>query len=190
MSEITVATLDARGLGPHLDAIELLYRLAFAEDRATGRRFRERLADEARSFRGFRFLLARDGAEPVGFIYGYRLDPANWWPQMILPSLREAGQEHWLDECFELVEFAVDPARQGEGIGGRLYDDLFATVTEPRALLGTDPPPSTAHHLYRKRGWVTILDNWRITPDDPETHIVMGLDRAGAGEPNTTSGSP
>jgi GNAT superfamily N-acetyltransferase len=76
-----------------------------------------------------------------------------------------------------LVEFAVDPGHQGQGIGRRLYDALFAGVTEPRALLGTDPPPTPAHTLYSRRGWVTILDDWHITPDDPEAHIVMGLDR-------------
>ncbi len=177
MTSVTVVNLDAESLVECLDAVELLYRLAFAEDRSTSARFRQRLVEEARMFPGFRFLLAQDGTEPVGFIYGYHLQPDNWWPQMILPALRAAGQEDWLDDCFELVEFAVAPDRQGEGIGSQLYDALFATVEEPRALLGTDPPPTAAHRLYTKRGWITVLDNWRMTPDDPETHIVMGLDR-------------
>jgi hypothetical protein len=75
------------------------------------------------------------------------------------------------------VEFAVEPLQQGRGIGSQLYDALFAGVVEPRALLGTDPPPTAAHTLYTNRGWVTVLDDWHITPDDPEAHIVMGLDR-------------
>lgn len=182
MTDISLAALDATTLEPHLDAIEVLYRLAFEEDRATSARFRRRLVEEAGTFPGFRFLLALDGEEPAGFIYGYHLQPENWWPQMILPSLRAVGQEHWLEDCFELVEFAVEPGRQGGGIGGRLYDKLFAEVSEPRALLGTDPPPTVAHHFYTKRGWITILEDWHITPDDPETHIVMALDRTARDE--------
>ena len=179
MTGIAVEEIDANGLPPLLDTIEVIYRLAFNEDRATSARFRQRLVREAEPFPGFQFRGAFDGADLVGFIYGYHLQIANWWPQMILPALRAVGQDHWLDDCFELVEFAVDPARQGEGIGRRLYDALFAKVTEPRALLGTDPPPTAAHRLYSGRGWITILDDWHITPEDPETHIIMALDRSG-----------
>ncbi len=179
---ITIERIAADAIDAQLGTIELIYRLAFKEDRATSGRFRQRLAEEARSFPGFQFHAALDGEELVGFIYGYHLQRTNWWPQMILPALREAGQDHWLDDCFELVEFAVDPARQGTGIGSRLYDALLAGVTEPRALLGTDPPPTAAHSLYRKRGWITILDDWHITPDDPDTHIIMALDRTRRGE--------
>ncbi len=175
---VTIERIAAERVRDHLDQVELIYRLAFHEDRTTSARFRNRLISEAATFPGFQFHAAYDGDDLIGFIYGYHLQPTNWWPEMILPSLREAGQEHWLDDCFELVEFAVDPSRQGSGVGGRLYDTLFAEVTEPRAMLGTDPPPTVAHTLYTRRGWITILDDWHITPDDPEAHIVMALDRS------------
>jgi GNAT superfamily N-acetyltransferase len=174
---ISIQQLDAAEAKSHGDAVERIYRLAFAEDRATSARFRQRLERESATFPGFRFHAALENETVVGFIYGYRLQRSNWWPQMILPALTAAGQDHWLDDCFELVEFAVAPDLQGKGIGGRLYDALFAGVSEPRALLGTDPPPTPAHMLYSRRGWVTILDDWHITPDDPEAHIVMALDR-------------
>jgi GNAT superfamily N-acetyltransferase len=174
---VTIEQLDGADVKSHGDAIELVYRLAFAEDRATSARFRQRLEREAATFPGFTFHAALNDDALVGFIYGYHLQQSNWWPQMILPALTAAGQAHWLDDSFELVEFAVTPDLQGQSIGGRLYDALFANVSEPRALLGTDPPPTPAHTLYSRRGWVTILDDWHIRPDDPEAHIVMALDR-------------
>jgi GNAT superfamily N-acetyltransferase len=176
---VSIEQLDAPDVKSHGDSIELIYRLAFAEDRATSARFRQRLDREAATFPGFRFHAAFDNGELVGFIYGYHLQRSNWWPRMILPALAAAGQDHWLENCFELVEFAVDPDRQGQGIGSRLYDALFSGVTQPRALLGTDPPPTPAHTLYTRQGWVTILDDWHISPNDPEAHIVMALDRTG-----------
>jgi GNAT superfamily N-acetyltransferase len=176
---VTIERLGADEVTLHGDAIELVYRFAFAEDRATSARFRQRLDREAATFPGFQFHAAFDDGEVVGFIYGYRLQRSNWWPQMILPALTAAAQDHWLDDCFELVEFAVVPHHQGRGIGSRLYDALFAGVLEPRALLGTDPPPSTAHTFYSRRGWIPILTDWRRSPGDPDAHLVMGLDRTG-----------
>jgi GNAT superfamily N-acetyltransferase len=174
---VTVRSLLVEDLADHLDAVERVYALAFDEDAATSRRFRNRLATEARSMPGFQFNLASEQDEAVGFIYGYQLQLSDWWAHLIRPAMAEANVAYWLDDAFELVEFAVVPNRQGRGIGAALYDALFANVTEPRALLGTDPPPTPAYRFYARRGWQVLLPDWRHSPDDADSLIVMGLDR-------------
>lgn len=172
----SVHRLPPDSLAPYLDDIERIYRQAFAANGATSRRFRQRLVQESQTLAGFRFFLAEDEHGVAGFIYGYHLEPTNWWPTMIRPVMLVAGLDDWLDDAFELVEFAVDPERQQQGTGGRLYAALIATVTEPRVLLGTDPPPTIAHHFYTHRGWTTLIPEWRHSPDDADYHLIMGLD--------------
>lgn len=173
---VAVTPLSTDELVDQLDGIERVYALAFEEDEVTTRRFRNRLVTEARTMPGFRFHAALRSNEVMGFIYGYHLQATSWWPQLIRPSMEAHGVAHWLDDAFELVEFAVLPNQQGTGIGRALYEALFADVTEPRALLGTDSPPTPAHRFYTRRGWQVLVPDWRHSPDDEDTLIIMGTD--------------
>jgi hypothetical protein len=108
-----------------LDDLVGVYREAFAappyyEDEASAERFRESVVEHA-SREGFRCVVANDD-KLVGFAYGYAGWAGSWWYERVSDALSEQQVGRWLEDYFELVELAVLPDRQGEGIGGTLHD--------------------------------------------------------------------
>jgi GNAT superfamily N-acetyltransferase len=83
--------------------------------------------------------------------------------------------ETWIDEAFELVEFAVLPAYHGKGIGGKLHDFALDGLPHRRAVLSTVQSETNALQLYRKRGWRILLDNFYF-PSVAKPYLIMGLD--------------
>ena len=115
---------------------------------------------------GFRCMAAwdPDPTRLAGFAYGYSSAPGQWWHELVKSTLQSRlGQEQasfWLGDTFELVELAVRPAWQGQGIGGRLHDLLLEGLPHRTALLSTLKAETSALHLYHKRGWVTLIDEF------------------------------
>ncbi len=112
--------------------------------------------------------------KPVGFAYGYTSRPDTWWRQQLAEKMSRETAAAWLADCFEFVELAVIPERQGLGTGGRLHDALLAGLGQQTAVLSTIQGETNALHLYRKRGWVSLLDNFRFE-GAPEAYLIMGL---------------
>jgi GNAT superfamily N-acetyltransferase len=111
----------------------------------------------------------------VGFAYGYACIPERWWHQQVRPGLPEQIAETWLKDSFNFVEIAVDPHFQGQGIGGRLHDGLLAGLPYARAVLSTLQAETTAHHLYRQRGWVVLREDFFFSGVD-RRYQIMGLE--------------
>jgi ribosomal protein S18 acetylase RimI-like enzyme len=109
----------------------------------------------------------------LGFAYGYTTAPGQWWYDTISPALTEQQAHHWLAYSFELVELAVLPDWHGQGIGGRLHDTLLASLPHRTAVLSTAQEETAALHLYRKRGWHTLVPHFRF-PGHPAPFILMG----------------
>jgi ribosomal protein S18 acetylase RimI-like enzyme len=126
---------------------------------------------------GFRGLIARDlaSATIVGFAYGYSCLPGQWWHDTIASALPTELSEQWLTDSFELVELAVRPSAHGRGIGGRLHDQLLQGLPQATALLSVVQAATPAMHLYRQRGWVTLLSDF-FYPGSNKASSVMGLD--------------
>ena len=124
---------------------------------------------------GFRCLLARDSArdEVVGFAFGHTLLPGNGWWDNVPPAMTKATRERWLADCWVLVEFAVLPRWQGQGIGGRLHDAALAGLPHATAILSTPQMDTNALALYRKRGWVTLLSDF-FFPDVFTPFLILG----------------
>lgn len=110
----------------------------------------------------------------VGFAYGYTSRPDTWWRRQLVEKMSRETTAEWLADCFEFVELAVIPERQGKGTGGRLHDALLAGLDRRTAVLSTIQGETNALHLYRKRGWVPLLDNFRFE-GAPEAYLIMGL---------------
>lgn len=172
--ELTDDALDR-----YRDPIGEIYSAAFEVDAAEGEQFLSGALDRHRTYPGFMGRLALDEAgDACGFVYGYRSQPGQWWHELVRPAFGRNGQEHWLDDAFEFVELAVHPDAQGRGIGSRLHDDLLHAVPQARALLSTRHGDTPATHLYRARGWVPLVEDFRYFPQGEEV-ILMGLDLGG-----------
>lgn len=126
---------------------------------------------------GFRALAAReqDTGALVGFAYGYATGPGQWWHEQVARAMPPEQIERWLLGAFELVEFAVAPRAQGQGLGSRLHDTLLQGLPYRTAVLSTMQSETVALHLYRRRGWVNLLEHF-IFPGGARTYLIMGKD--------------
>ncbi len=138
-------------------------------------RFRESLMRHNRRD-GFSCVIAKDDEHGVvGFGYGYTSKPGQWWRDVVEEGLGKEKGKNWLSDAFELVELAVLPAKQGQGIGGRIHDELLRGLPNRTAVLSTFQAESPALKLYRKRGWITLLWDF-VFPGAPRPILIMGLD--------------
>ncbi len=128
---------------------------------------------------GFRCVVAEDSKQGVvGFGYGYRSAPGQWWRDTVEEALGEDNAKVWLSDAFEFVELAVARAMQGRGIGGRIHDELLNLVDNRTAVLSTYQAETPARKLYLNRGWITLLWDFEF-PGSPQPILVMGIDLQG-----------
>src|SRR4051794_34857830 len=96
----------------------------------------------------------------AGFGYGYTSGPGQWWHDQVRSALDESSREHWLSDCFEVVELHVRPGAQGHGVGARQLRALLAMADGKTVLLSTpeaDEQKSRAWRLYRRFGVVGVV---------------------------------
>jgi ribosomal protein S18 acetylase RimI-like enzyme len=138
-------------------------------------RFAETLLRHA-SREGFQGKIARntENGRIVGFTYGYTSKAGLWWRDLVAQGLGESKSTEWLEEAFELVELSVHPDVHGEGIGGRLHDTLLKDLPYKTAVLSTAQTETVALHMYQRRGWVTLQENF-IFPGARIPYRIMGL---------------
>ncbi len=180
----------------YYDQIVEVYRSAFTvppydDDLGDVLTFSGRLPYHAR-WKGFRCVVALDqaaqdpagtpgfelpvsgGTGVVGFAYGFTSQPDTWWRELVTAEMSLPAVHEWLEDCFEFVELAVTPAYQGQRIGGRLHDALLQGIQHRTAVLSTLQADTNALHLYRKRGWVNIIENFKF-PGIQKPFLIMGL---------------
>lgn len=160
-----------------------VYREAFGQppyfETASGaERFGGQLSQHTQRV-GFRCLVARDAGQVVGFAYGYTSGQGQWWHDRVAAALDPATERRWLERAFELVELAVTPQRQGEGIGSRLHDALLTGLPHRTAVLSTMDTETRARQMYLKRGWRYLLRQFTFGGTLP--FAVMGRDLSNQG---------
>ncbi len=179
--DVTFHSLTAKDIEQVKDQIVGVYAAAFAGPPYN--RTAEVAIDFADTFprharlEAFRMLTARDegAGKIVGFGYGYTGMPGQWWYDLVSQVMSAEQRERWLSNVFELTELAVLPGYQGHGIGGRLHDLLLDPLPHRTAVLSTIRMDTPAFRLYRKRGWVILLDNLMF-PNVVKPYRIMGLD--------------
>lgn len=175
VDEITGAELQAVN-----QEVTSVYQAAFSgppwcEDHRGSERFARRLGLHLTQ-PGFTAVVARRLGDDavVGFGYGYTSfagnPPAPWYDQFLSVLEPDLFSRH-LVGAFELVELAVLPRCQGEGIGGRLHDHLLALARPARSWLLCDPEARRALALYRQRGWREIARP--VLPDRLRPRLVL-----------------
>ena len=123
----------------------------------------------------FRAYGAFDGDRLIGFSEGYSSLPGQWWHDSVAARLPPDQRQRWLDGAFELVELHVHPAYQGRGLGGRLHDLLLEGVPNRTAVLSTRSAETPAMALYRKRGWLVLIDEM-LFPSNAVPFRILGRD--------------
>ena len=109
--------------------------------------------------RDFVFLVARDGADVVGFAYGYTGEYGQWWTDCVARALTAEQRAAWLDPPhYEIVELHVRPSRQRDGVGSQLLAQLLSRQPHDRAVLSTQAGSRKARGFYAKNGWTELAD--------------------------------
>ncbi|GAB4320693.1 MAG: GNAT family N-acetyltransferase [Dehalococcoidia bacterium] len=148
--------------GPLFEGAIAVYGQAFAlppySDPGRGVELRYRIVQVHSHRPGYRaFVATRDGREIIGMIYGYRGEPGQWWHDTVNAALPPPVAEAWLSDSYELVEVAVAPSCQGQGVGTALIAALLDGRTEATCVLSTRTD-SRAHRLYRRLGFEVVAE--------------------------------
>jgi ribosomal protein S18 acetylase RimI-like enzyme len=152
-----------------------VYSAAFAlppySDPDRGEEVRDRIVEVHQYREGFRAFCAVNGAgDVVGMTYGYRGAPGQWWHDAVAAALEPDVAERWLRDSYELVELAVHPAWQNQGIGTALIAALLSGVPQATCVLSTRSD-SRAHRLYRRLGF-QVLTEMRFAPGGAPFYIM------------------
>ena len=184
MSTTQIAILDIDQLAAASDALATVYGAAFAQppynepEEASGHFAQILRRNAASPPAGFRCCVARaDGGAFVGFGYGFTYGPGTSRYDLLAKALAPEPPEvaaRWLDDAFDLVELAVHPSAQGQGIGARLHDALLEGQPHRPAVLTAYDGETVAMRLYRSRGWAPISGQI-FFPGGTEPHLVLGL---------------
>jgi len=139
-----------------------VYGEAFARppysDPDRGMEIRQRLRDTHRLRRGFRMLIAVEHEERVlGMAYGYHGETGQWWHTTVFTHLDPEVARDWLGDSYELVEIAVHPGYQGQGVGTALIEELLRARPERTCVLSTRTD-SVAYRLYARLGFEMITE--------------------------------
>ena len=136
---------------------------------------RIRLARSQLAYPGLTAFGAFDGAQLIGFAYGYRVQRGQWWADEVARALSLPTSDtsrDWLADAFELCEIHVSPFAQGLGAGRRLLDSIIDSAPCPVVLLSTPTGPTKAASLYQSTGFVTIASRFRFGGDPRDFEIL------------------
>jgi ribosomal protein S18 acetylase RimI-like enzyme len=145
---------------------------------------------------GFRAIAVIDdgSGEPVGFGYGFRGVPGQWWHNTVRNALTAsrgaAVAGSWMDDSFEVAELHVAPTHQGHGTGADVLLRLASGRPERTALLSTRDADSPARRLYRGTGFVDLLTDFQFFPGGEPPYAVMGAELPLRNRPGRRSGWP
>jgi ribosomal protein S18 acetylase RimI-like enzyme len=114
-------------------------------------------------------------AELIGFGYGYRGAPGQWWHDIVAGAIGRKETQRWLRDGFELAELHVRPDHHGRGLGRALLTDVLSRTDAKHAVLSTPDVESPARILYRSYGFSDLRCNFRF-PGSAEAYAIMGVD--------------
>ena len=126
---------------------------------------------------GFRAVASLDDQGTLlGFGYGYKSEPGQWWHDQVRGAIPKDQRDAWLADCFEVVELHVRPDAQGHGLGAVQLRTLLSMAVQTTTLLSTpeaDEATSRAWRLYRRFGFVDVVRHFSF-PGDLRPFAVLG----------------
>lgn len=169
-----IDTLDrdaALAIGPELGEVFAAAFGAYGEEPADADRFATEQLPTHADREDFRLVAARVDGRVVGFAYGFTGRRGQWWPDRIAEAVSAELAEEWIGGHFEVVELAVHPDAQRNGLGTALMTALMSGLPHDKALLTTYSDDRPAPRLYRRLGWQVLV------PDLGWGSALYGLDR-------------
>lgn len=137
---------------------------------------RIRLAEQQLGYQDLRAFGAFAQGRLVGFAYGYRAEPGQWWTDEVTRALelpRADRSRDWLHDAFELCEIHVSPSWQGAGVGRRLLRAITSAQPCRAMVLSTPTGPTRAAALYASEGYRALVSNFRFL-GDPRDFEILG----------------
>lgn len=124
----------------------------------------------ATTFPDWRGYIALVGEQVAGMGFGTRSLLGQWWHDKVAAQV---GAEHpALQDAWVLVDLAVRPAYQNQGIGAAIMNALLASQPCPRALLSTEVANTGARRLYTRNGWRLLHPGFVFSPGQ-QPYVVM-----------------
>lgn len=144
-------------LSAHLDEARTLARLAMTDADQPGGLLIAKYLDEVTELDKLLSLGAYQHEQLIGIVIGWPVASREWWPHHVRPALAMTGNEHWLDNAFELAELHVHPNWQGTGVGTALLADAERRIENPRIVLSTNAVDNKrTREFYRRKGFRTL----------------------------------
>ncbi|MFE7129987.1 GNAT family N-acetyltransferase [Streptomyces sp. NPDC057638] len=113
----------------------------------------------------FTCVIAYEGSEPAGFIYGAPLSHGSeWWRGHTVPDGPDTT-------TYAVSELAVRPPWRKTGLARRLHEALLADRSESLAVLTALADTPKLHQLYADWKYTKVGER-RFFPDSP-TFVVM-----------------
>ncbi len=171
--DVAIAPFD---LGARLTEVRDLARTAMTAANQPGGVLIAKYLREVTDVAGLLALGAHRDGEIVGVLVGWPTASRRWWPDEVRPALAASGNEHWLDDAFEIAELHVHPDVQGRGIATRLLTETRRRIRQRRVVLSTNAIDNQhARRFYRQRGFRTLTApfEWRSVA---VRIFVMGLE--------------
>jgi len=107
---------------------------------------------------GFRAVLAREGADVVGFSFGYQLPrDSQWWSGLLEPMPEDFTRET-NERTFAIIDLAVRKPWRRQGIAAGLHTRILDGLPVERVTLTMRPDPeaAAAHAAYAAWGYRRI----------------------------------
>jgi GNAT superfamily N-acetyltransferase len=147
-----------------------IYLEVFGGEEEGTRGFITRYATTLPDWRG---LVALIGEDVAGMGFGVRSLPGQWWHDRVA---EQVGADHpALQDAWVLVDLAVRPVYQRQGIGAAIMNTLLVSQPRPRALLSTEVANTGARRLYTRNGW-RLLHPGFVFISGQQPYVIMARD--------------
>ncbi|WP_146607608.1 GNAT family N-acetyltransferase [Spongiactinospora gelatinilytica] len=127
---------------------------------------------------GFDLVAARKDGALTGFSYGHTLPSGSSWWQRFDPPLDPAFAMETGTRTFFVVELAVHPDCQRQGLGKAMLTELLRPRTEERATLASNPHVPDVQRMYERWGWEKVGRVAANTPTAPQPFFDIFLLRS------------
>jgi ribosomal protein S18 acetylase RimI-like enzyme len=115
----------------------------------------------------------RESGDLVGFAYGYRSAPGQYWYDKVTAPLAFEVRQRWFGHAIEIPVLGVVPEFQRCGVGSALLDRLLGDRTEETAVLSALQDDRRAVEFYTRRGWSVLLSDFQFGRQTPR-YLLFG----------------
>ncbi|MBT8193918.1 MAG: GNAT family N-acetyltransferase [Acidimicrobiia bacterium] len=134
----------------------------------------EGVAAEHSRTEGFRLVVAVDSVDRVvGYAYGFAGGPGQAVTDEMAEVIGPSRSAEWLKGPFVFAQFGVLEHARREGMGTRLYHELFDGLAHDRAVLTVRVGSQPAISFYRANGWEVLHEDF-VTAAGHGPYLIMG----------------